>query len=103
MILNLEKLKNVEYFHFKTETLQTVLPLVTQDCWFCSVDLRDAYFSVHVHEGVTEVLEIRVVWSSLQIHGLPRWVVQCTMPFYQIAKASDGSSPSIRIPFINLH
>ena len=27
-----------------------------------------------------------MVGSALQIHGLPQWVVQCTLPFHQIAK-----------------
>ena len=53
MILNLKELnKNVEYFHFKTETLKNALALVKPNFFFwCSLDLKDAYFSVHVNES----------------------------------------------------
>ena len=52
MILNLKQLnkKNVEYHHFKMKTLRNALALVTPNCFFCSLDLEDAYYSVHVNK-----------------------------------------------------
>ena len=55
MILNLKSLnKSVEYHHFKMETLKNALALVTPNFYFCSLDLNDAYFSVHVNETSQE-------------------------------------------------
>ena len=50
LILNLKKLnRNIDKIHFKIETLKTLLTLVTQDCYFASNDLKDAYYSIPVH------------------------------------------------------
>ena len=58
MILNLTNLNQfVEYHHFKMETLNHALTLVSQHCLFCSLDLRDAYFSVHVAPSAQNLLK----------------------------------------------
>lgn len=50
VILNLKELNNdVEYHHFKMETLKSALSLVKKNCFFGSIDLTDAYFSVNVN------------------------------------------------------
>ena len=49
MILNLKHLnKFVEKQHFKMDTLQTTLALVTPECTFMSFDFSDAYYSCSV-------------------------------------------------------
>ena len=54
LILNLKKFnKHVHYDHFKMETLQHILTLITKDCFMAIFDLQDAYLvvtiaSVHV-------------------------------------------------------
>ena len=51
LILNLKSLnKDMEYRHFKIETLQTAITLMHPQCWFASIDLKDACFSVNVCE-----------------------------------------------------
>ena len=51
LILNLKSLnKDMEYQHFKMETLQTAITFMHAQCWFASIDLKDAYFSVNVCE-----------------------------------------------------
>ena len=51
IILNLRKLNdNIEKLHFKMESLQSVLYLMKRNCWFASVDLKDAYYSVSVSQ-----------------------------------------------------
>ena len=51
LILNLKSLnKDMEYHHFKMETLQTAITLMHPQCWFASIDLKDAYLSVNVCE-----------------------------------------------------
>lgn len=51
MILNLKGLnQSIAYRKFKMETLQAALNLVSQNCYFASVDLRDAYYTVPLAE-----------------------------------------------------
>ena len=52
LILNLKQLnKNIEYLHFKMDSINTILNLVTKDCFMASVDLKDAYYSVKISEN----------------------------------------------------
>ena len=45
IILNLSSLNEfIEYNHFKMETIQTVLPLITKGDFFASIDLKEAYY-----------------------------------------------------------
>ena len=49
LILNLSKLnENVQYQKFKMETLESIISLMTPHCFMCSLDLKDAYYSVPV-------------------------------------------------------
>ena len=51
MILNLKKLnKYIDSKHFKMESLQNVLHMVKSGFLMASVDLKDAYYSVPIHE-----------------------------------------------------
>ena len=50
LILNLKKLnQSIENHHFKMDSIQTVMSLVTPNCWMASLELKDAYYSVKVH------------------------------------------------------
>ena len=49
IILNLKQFNlNMQYHHFKMETLQTAVNLMTQNCFFGSVDISDAYYSIPI-------------------------------------------------------
>ena len=49
LILNLKELNwDVEYYHFKMETLHHAIQLITPGCYMASVDLKDAYYSIPV-------------------------------------------------------
>jgi hypothetical protein len=51
LILNLKNLnKFIDTTHFKLEDLRTAVKLVTPDCYLAIIDLKDAYFSIKVHE-----------------------------------------------------
>ena len=53
MILNLKQLNEyIVYHHFKMETFESALKLVKKNCYFASVDLRHAYYSVPLSEEV---------------------------------------------------
>ena len=50
MILNLKKLNDyMPYIHFKTETIKSVLNLVTPNCYYMAkIDIKDAYYSIPI-------------------------------------------------------
>lgn len=49
VILNLKCLNtHVQYHHFKTDSLNTVLQMVKPGCFMASIDLKDAYYSVPI-------------------------------------------------------
>ncbi|MCG7876290.1 MAG: hypothetical protein JAZ03_08585 [Candidatus Thiodiazotropha taylori] len=53
VILNLKQF-NEEFMdkkHFKMETLKTAIESMRQDCYFASVDLADAYYSIPIAKG----------------------------------------------------
>ncbi len=50
LILNLKNLnKAVIYKHFKMESLKNAMNLTTQNCYFASIDLSQAYYACPVH------------------------------------------------------
>lgn len=55
--------EHVHYLHFKMDTFKSALKLVSQNCWFASVDLKDAYYSVPIHEDHRKFL--RFEWNSV--------------------------------------
>ena len=73
MILNLRNLnKSLEKVHFKMETLKSVLVLIKPYCFFSSVDLKDAYFSVNVLSHSREFLGFLWKRELYQFTCLPK-------------------------------
>ena len=49
MILNLKNLNQfIKYHHFKMDSLQTVLQMITKDCYMTACDMKDAYYCLFV-------------------------------------------------------
>ena len=64
MILNLAKLNDhVEYYHFKMDTLEHAIKLITPNCYMASIDLRDAYYSVPIHSSDQKYLKF--MWRGV--------------------------------------
>lgn len=64
LIFNLRELNDsIEHIHFKMETLKSVLVCITKNCWFASIDLKEAYFSVRVCESDRKYL--RFDWNGI--------------------------------------
>lgn len=60
MILNLKKLnESVEYCHFKMDTLEQVIPLITENTFMASIDLRNAYHSIPMHREDQKLLQFQ--------------------------------------------
>ena len=65
VILNLKHLnKFVEYHHFKMETLEAAINLVSLNFYFASIDLQDAYYSCNV--SVAERKFLRFYWNGVK-------------------------------------
>ncbi len=64
LILNLRELnESVEKHHFKMETLRTAITLIRPNMFFCSMDLKQAYYSVAVSEVFRKFL--RFTWNGI--------------------------------------
>ena len=51
-ILNLKQLnKHVTYQHFKMESLPDVFKIIQPNCWMAGVDLKYAFYTIHIHNG----------------------------------------------------
>ena len=61
MILNVKQLNSqVEYVHFKMESLESCLNLMDPDCCMASIDLENAYKSVPIHPDYTKFFKFLV-------------------------------------------
>ena len=45
------------YTHFKMETLQSVLELITPDCFMASLHLKDSYYIIIINPDHTKYLK----------------------------------------------
>ena len=58
MILNLKQFNRyVDYAHFKMESLQNILDLVTENCFMCILDLSNAYLMVPIGRKYIQFLK----------------------------------------------
>ena len=87
LILNLKNLnEHVEYHHFKMDTLQSAIRLMTPNCYMASVDLRDAYYSVPIQ--IEDQKYLRFCWKGrlFQFTCLPNGLACAPRLFTKILK-----------------
>ena len=87
LILNLKTLNlSVAYHHFKMETLQAAIQLMSQGCFLASVDLKDAYYSVPVAREDRKYL--RFIWKGhlFQFTCLPNGLAEAPRKFTKLLK-----------------
>ena len=59
MILNLKTFNEfLKFKHCKLESIEDALDLITEGCYFGSVDLKDAYYSIPIHENYQKYLKL---------------------------------------------
>ena len=57
-IINLKNLNShIVYSHFKMETLNHALDLISEGCWLASLDIKDAYFHVKIDKKFWKYLK----------------------------------------------
>ena len=87
MILNLKDLNlDIEYKHFKMETFKDALALITKGCFMCSLDLKDAYFSLHVNESSQEYLKFYWDNQLYTFTAFPNGLACCPRLFTKLLK-----------------
>lgn len=63
LILNLKQFNtNVVHHHFKMDCIQTIVKLVTKNCFMASLDLKDAYYSLPIQTADRKFL--RFLWRN---------------------------------------
>ena len=87
MILNLKKLNvDITYKHFKMESLQAALQLVTPNCFMTSVDLKDAYYSVPIAEEDKKYLRFWWKDTLYEYNALPNGLALAPRKFTKLLK-----------------
>lgn len=87
VILNLKKLnEGVEYHHFKMETLQHAIRLMTPGCYMASVDLKDAYYSIPISETDRAYLCFEWEGRVFRYTCLPNGLAEAPRKFTKLLK-----------------
>jgi len=64
LIFNLKALYgSVAYHHFKLDTLEATLPLITPGCYMTSLDIKDAYYSIPIAPEQQQFLKF--MWKGI--------------------------------------
>ncbi len=77
---------------FRMITLKQIPSQIRTGDWFCSLDLKDAYFHIQIAPPSQTILEIRLRESGLPVHGPTLWAVSGPPYFYEVH--GRGSFPS---------
>lgn len=87
MILNLKCFdENVSKHHFKMESLQSAVRLMKPGCYMASVDLKDAYYSVPIHQSHQKFLKFSWRGKFFQFTCLPNGLPSAPRCFTKILK-----------------
>lgn len=92
MILNLKHLnKEITHHHFKMDTLQSALRLITKGCFMASIDLKDAYYSVPVWQNHRKLLRFSWKGQLWQFNCLPNGISMAPRKFTKLLKPAFAS------------
>ena len=88
LILNLKRFNTlIEDSHFKMETLQSMIPLIQRNCYMCTVDLKDAYYSVAIKEDCTKFFTFQFNGIHYKFLVLPNGYKKGPLKFTKLTKA----------------
>lgn len=65
--------------HFKLEDLRSAINLIFPDCFMCTIDLQDAYFTIPIHKDSKRFLRFSFNGKIYQFICLPFGL--CTAPY----------------------
>ena len=74
------------------ESIRSVLNLVTKDCFMCTVDLKDAYYSVKVKDEFQCYLKFQWKQKLLKFVSFPNGLGPCPRKFTKIRHSPQRCS-----------
>ena len=87
LILNLKQFNtNVVHHHFKMDSIQTIIKLVTRNCYMASLDLKDAYYSIPIKSADRQFLRFRWRGTLYEFTCLPNGLTSAPRKFTKILK-----------------
>ena len=87
LILNLKSLnQSITYRHFKMDTLQSAINLMTPNCYMASLDWKDAYYSVPVASEFQKFLKFRWGGKLWQFTCLAQGLSSAPCLFVKLSK-----------------
>lgn len=87
VILNLRDLNPyIKYYHFKMDSITDVVNLIQRNCYFITVDFKDAYFSVFVKPEDRKWLKFRWENQVFQFTCLPQGLSSAPRIFTKLLK-----------------
>lgn len=87
MILNLKKLNEfVPYQHFKMESLQHAIHMMTNNCFMCNIDLLEAYYCVSIHKDHHKYLKFSFENEYYKYTVFPNGLSCCPRIFTKLLK-----------------
>lgn len=91
LILNLKNLnKFIDAPHFKLEDLRTARDLMFQNCYMATLDLKDAYYLIHVKKSSQKFLSFRFNGKLYKFTCLPFGLNTAPYTFTKIMKVVVG-------------
>ena len=103
LILN-EFNENFEYHHFKIESIQSVIDMVTTNCFMASIDIKDAYYSVPIAPEHRKYLRFQWKGKLLQYTCFANGLACCPRFFTKLLKLAYASLRQTRdeiVPYID--
>lgn len=89
VILNMKSVnKFIENYHFKMDSLKTAINLMSKNCYFGSIDLKDAFFSISVRQCDRKYLRFRWNNTLYQFTCLAQGLSTCPRVFTKIMKCA---------------
>ena len=87
-ILNLKELnKEVDKKKFKMQTLKSILCLIRPNCYMAKLDIKDAYYSVPIHQDSRKLLRFLHKGVLYQFRALPNGYTEGPRKFTKLMKA----------------
>lgn len=87
MILNLKRMNEyIEYHHFKMDTFENAIKLITKDTFMASIDLKNAYHTVSIAEEHQKYLRFQWNGKIFQYTCLPFGISSAPRIFTKLMK-----------------